>query len=161
MKILEATPYDPTWAQVTALLPDAVSWVDNPDDDGDYRFLVAIGKGGDFLGASVIEIGDLYFGPLRDMSAGFLEGIETLPVHRGRGVGAALLRATLKLAWGAGCESVRSTVDYDNSAALALYRSQGFGFIPQEDLDAAESEACYTIVAINPNNVAKGYGRDS
>ena len=95
---------------------------------------------------------------MSDVPAGFLENIEVLEAHRINGIGAALLRDTLNLAWQCGCESVRSTVDYDNRAALALYRSQGMGFIPEEDPDAAQPEHCYAIVAINPKRVAAGYG---
>jgi len=69
-----------------------------------------------------------------------------------------LLRAALDCAWQAGCESVRSTVAYDATAAIALYRSQGFGFVPEEDPDADAPDRTYSIVAINPQRVNDGYG---
>ena len=158
MTICEAKPSDAIWPQVAALFPEAVAYLDDPADDGDYRFLVATDKSGNLLGGSVIEIGDLALGPLAEVPAGFVENIEVIEAHRRKGTGAALLVATLDLAWRSGCESVRSTVDYSNSAALALYRSQGLGFIPKEDPDAAEPDLCYSIVAINPDRVQKGYG---
>ena len=158
MKIQTTQPGDAIWPQAAALFPDAVGWLDDQTDGGDYRFLAATDDDGTLLGASVVEIGDLVFGPMSDVPAGFLEGIEVLDAHRRKGIGGALLRATLDLAWQCGCESVRSTVDYDNGAALALYRSQGMGFIPEEDPDAAQPEHCYAIVAINPKRVAAGYG---
>ena len=158
MKIREANPDDVAWPQVAALFPKAVGWLNGATDKGDYRFLVAIDESDNLLGASVVDIGNLVFGPLSKVSAGFLENIEVVEAHRKKRIGAALLRATLNLAWQCGCESVRSTVDYDNSAALALYRSQGLGFIPEEDPDAPEPEKCYAIVAINPKRVENGYG---
>ena len=159
MKIREANPRDGIWPQVAALVPVSVGWLNDPCDDGDYRFLFATDEGGNFLGVSVIEIGTLYFGPLSEVAAGFLEDIEVVEAHRKQGIGAALLQAALQLAWQSGCESVRATVDYDNSAALALYRSQGLGFIPEEDPDApGEPDTTYSIVAINPARVIKGYG---
>lgn len=158
MKIQEAKPGDAIWPQVAGLFPKVIGWLSDPTDSGHYRFVVATDQSGNLLGASVVDIGNLVFGPLCEVSAGFLENIEVVEAHRRKGIGAALLHATLNLAWQCGCESVRSTVDYDNSAALALYRSQGLGFIPEEDPDAAEPEKCYAIVAINPQRVESGYG---
>ncbi len=160
MNIREVKSGDGVWPQVAALFPSAVAWLDDPQDDGDYRFLAAIDDSDHLLGASVIEISNLVFGPLSDIPAGFLENIEVLEAHRRKGVGAAILNATFKLAWAADCESVRATVDYENGAALALYRSQGMGFIPEEDPDApGEPARTYAIVAINPDRVTRGYGR--
>ncbi len=160
MKIHEVKSSDSVWPQVAALFPSSVAWLDDPKDDGDYRFLAATDDSGNLLGASVIEISNLVFGPLSDVPAGFLEDIEVLEAHRRKRIGVALIQATFDLAWSEGCESVRATVDYDNDAALALYRSQGMGFIPEEDPDATgEPATTYAIVAINPDRVTKGYGR--
>ena len=161
MKIHETNSSDSLWPQVAILFPAAVSWLENPKDGADYHFLVAADDDDNLLGATVIEIGNLVFGPLSDVPAGFLENIEVLEAQRRKGVGAALLQTTLHVAWQSGCESVRGTVDYDNSAALAFYRSQGLGFIPEEDPDAAEPERCYAIVAINPDRVTKGYAANN
>lgn len=48
------------------------------------------------------------------------------PVHQGRGIGRALLRALLEHAEGA---TVFLEVRTDNEAAIALYRSEGFAVI--------------------------------
>ena len=53
---------------------------------------------------------------------------------------------------------MRSTVGYDATAAIALYHSQGFGFVPEEDPDADAPDRTYSIVAINPQRVNDGYG---
>lgn len=158
MNIVPVRKEDGLWPKVASLFPEAAAWLDSPDDDGDYRFLAAMNDDGEFLGASVIEIGTLYFGPLAGVPAGFLENIEVLGPHRRQGIGKSLLRAILQLAWDCGCESVRSTVDYDNVPAISLYRSQGLGFLPEEDPDAAEKDLCYSIVAIKPERIAEGYG---
>jgi len=159
MNIREVEPNDDLWPQMAELFSRAVAWLADPADDGDYRFFAATDDTGTFLGGSVIDLGTLLFGPLADVPAGFLEDIEVLEPHRRNGVGAALLRAALNCAWQTGCESVRSTVAYDATAAIALYRNQGFGFVPEEDPDADEPDRTYSIVAINPQRVQDGYGR--
>jgi ribosomal protein S18 acetylase RimI-like enzyme len=150
MDIREAKPGDVAWPQVAKLFRRAVGWLEDPGETGEYRFFVATGDSGSLLGGSVIEIGTLRFGPLSDVSAGFLEDIAVLESHRREGVGAALLHASLGCAWQAGCESVRANVAYDATAAISLYRSAGFGFIPEEDPDAEQPDKLYSIVVSNP-----------
>ncbi len=150
MRVRESKPGDGLWPQIAKLFPRAVAWMNGPDDEGDYHFLAATDDTGTFLGASVIDIGPLGFGPLKDVLAGFLEDIEVLGPHHRKGVGKALLRATLEFAWQRGAESVRWTADYDNTAALALYRSLGCVFVPEEYPAAPKPERYYTVVAVNP-----------
>ena len=158
INIKQTKTNDDLWPQVAELFPRAVQWMDDPNDDSDYHFFAAIDDSAKFLGGSVIEIGTLKFGPLSEVNAGFLENIHVLEPHRRKGVAVALLRATLQHAWQMGCESVRSVVTYDNTAAITLYRNQGFGFVPEEDPDAEQPEKTYAIVAINPERVKAGYG---
>ncbi len=146
------------WPPVAALFPRAVRWMNDPKDGGNYHFFAATGNDGRFLGGSVIDIGNMRFGPLAEKKSGFLEDIHVAESERRKAVGSALLRATLDHAWRAGCESVRWTVQYDNLEAIAFYRGMGLGFIPDEDPDADEPERQYTVVAINPDRVKKGYG---
>ena len=155
MNIHEVKSGDDLWPPVADLFPQSIRWLNDPNEKGDYRFFVAVDEPGALLGGSVIDIGTLTYGPLADMPAGFLENIEVLGPHRGQGIGAALLRATLDCAWRMGCESVRSTVDYDATSAIALYRKLGFGFIPEEDPDVEKRDAIYSIVAINPKRIAR------
>ena len=155
MNIREAKPGDDAWPQVADLFPRAAGWLNDPSETGDYRFFVASDDNGNLLGGSVVEIGTLWFGPLSDVPAGFLEEIAVLEPHRRKGVGTALLRATLDCAWQAGCESVRTTVAYDATAAIALYRGIGFGFIPEEDPDEEQPDKTYSIVAINPDRLKR------
>jgi len=138
---------------VADLFPRAVGWLNEPTETGDYRFFGATDDNGVLLGGCVLEIGTLRFGPLSNVPAGFLEDIAVLKQHRREGIGTALLSATLDCAWQVGCESVRATVAYDATAAIALYRSSGFGFIPEEDPDSEEQDKTYSIVAINPDRL--------
>ncbi|MBT3192136.1 MAG: GNAT family N-acetyltransferase [Verrucomicrobia bacterium] len=149
---------DEHWPDVADMFPSAVGWATDPAEGGDYHFFVAVAEDGDAVGGSVIEIGTLRFGPLADMPVGYLEDILALEDHRRKGVGTALLRATLNHAWEHGCENVRWTVTYDNLPALALYRSMGLGFIPDEDPSQTEPERQYTVVAINPTRAEQEYG---
>lgn len=157
-KIKRVKPGDAAWPSVAALFPRAVRWMNDPKDGGDYHFLSATGEGGRFLGGSVMEIGRMRFGPLAETKAGFLEDLQVSESERRKGIGCALLRATLDHAWNLGCENVRWTVPYENVAAIALYRGMGLGFVPDEDPDAKQPERQYTVVAINPEKVKTGYG---
>jgi ribosomal protein S18 acetylase RimI-like enzyme len=153
MNIREAKPNDEVWEKVADLFPRAIGWLNDPNEIGDYRFFIATDDNDFFLGGSVIEIGTLRFGPLSDVKTGFLEDIAVFESHRRKGVGMALLRASLSVAWREGCESVRGTVSYDATSAIALYRNAGFGFIPEEDPDAKKPDRIYSIVAINPERL--------
>ena len=53
-------------------------------------------------------------------------GIGVLPGYRGRGIGNALFRSTLKRAKARGLSRVELTVRSDNRRAIALYRKHGF-----------------------------------
>ena len=143
-------PESDEWGGVVKLLPRAVVWSEDPNDTGDYHFLAATDETGRFLGGCVIDIGPMGFGPLAEETIGFLEDIEVIEEHRRRGVGRALLRSALDLAWERGARSVRWTVDYGNAAGIALYSSLGLAFVPEEDPDAEHPEKCYTVVAANP-----------
>ena len=158
MNIRETKPGDDAWPQVADLFPRAAGWLNDPRETGDYRFFVATDDNGSLLGGSVVEIGTLWFGPLSHVRAGFLEDIEVLEPHRRKGVGTSLLRAALDSAWEAVCESVRWTVAYDATDAIALYRKMGFGFVPEEDPDAEQPDKTYSVVAIDPKRVEAGYG---
>jgi len=143
-------PGSDEWGGVAKLFARAVAWSEGPKDTGDYHFLVATDETGLLLGGCVIDIGPMGFGPLAEETVGFLENIEVLDEHRRKGVGKALLRAALDLAWERGARSVRWTVDYDNTAGIGLYSSLGLAFVPEEDPDAEAPERCYTVIAANP-----------
>ena len=53
-------------------------------------------------------------------------GMGLLPTHRGRGLGHAMLRASLSHAKNTGLEKVELTVYSENTAAIALYEKVGF-----------------------------------
>jgi ribosomal protein S18 acetylase RimI-like enzyme len=53
-------------------------------------------------------------------------GMGVAASHRGRGIGAALLRATLEAASARGIARVELIVRADNAAAIALYQKHGF-----------------------------------
>jgi ribosomal protein S18 acetylase RimI-like enzyme len=155
-KVRRVTPDDALWPSVAGLFPQAVLWLGDATDEGDYCFFAVTDDRGVFLGGSVIDLGTLHFGPLADTPTGYLEDIEVLEVHRRRGVGSALLRATLDYAWSRVCQTVRGTVVYDNTAGIALYRGMGLGFVPDEDPSQEEPERQYTVVAINPAKMRGG-----
>lgn len=157
MDIHEVNPDSRLWPEAAELFPESVDWLKSPDDDGNYRFFAAVDEKNIFLGGGVIEISTMGLGPLSDVKAAFLEGIEVLKPYRRNGVGRALLLAMLDAAWKAGCESVRSTVEYKNHAALQLYRTTGFGFVPAEDPDAAQPDKVYSIVVVNPDRIVNLY----
>jgi ribosomal protein S18 acetylase RimI-like enzyme len=60
------------------------------------------------------------------LAHGAVLGIGLLPEHRGRGIGTALLRATLERARAARLTRIELTVREDNTTALSLYEKEGF-----------------------------------
>ena len=75
-------------------------------------------------------------------SAAELEGLAVDPAYRRRGMGKALVEACVAWAAKAGASAIRLEVRASNSAAIALYRQQGFSVTdtrrdyysaPQED----------------------------
>lgn len=150
MKIEQIKQDNPHWKRISKMFPHAVEWLDNPEDPGDYHFLGAIDENEILVGGSVIDIGAMDFGPLKDMTVGFLEDIEVLCKHRKKGIGALLLQGTLDYSWQKGCENVRWRVDYDNAAGIALYRKLGCAFVPEEAPDADDPVKQYTVVAMKP-----------
>ncbi len=63
---------------------------------------------------------------LSNVTSVYLQGLEVLGTHRGRGVGTALIRALESQAVLLGCSRVTLMVDSDNAPALALYRKLGY-----------------------------------
>lgn len=53
-------------------------------------------------------------------------GMGVLKEYRGKGIGLALLRETLRLAWEKGLEKVELEVFASNQAAINLYKREGF-----------------------------------
>jgi ribosomal protein S18 acetylase RimI-like enzyme len=53
-------------------------------------------------------------------------GMGVVASHRGRGLGSALLRATVEAATAKGLQRIELIVRTDNTAAIALYQRQGF-----------------------------------
>lgn len=153
VQIFIVEPDEPIWPRLAALFPRQVEYMRAPGDAGNYTFFAAVDEGGAFLGGCVIDIGPLRFGPLGDRTAGFLENVEVPEAFRRRGIGARLLRTALAYAWEHGAESVRWTVPYENTAALALYDKVGCTFVPEEDPAAPETGRYYTVVAANPGRV--------
>lgn len=154
--IRKVEPSDQLWPSVEECFPRAVKWMNDPKDDGHYHFFAAVDDQGEMVGGSVIDIGDLRFGPLSKMTIGFLEDIEVDEEYQRKRVGTALLRAVLQYAWDAGAQNVRWTVDWKDEAAIALYKSQGVAFVP-EGKDTEHPEKYYTMVAVNPNLMQAGY----
>lgn len=152
--VTESRPGDDRWPEIAKLFPRAVGWLEDPNDDGEYHFFTATDEAGCFLGGTVLEVGPLTFGPLADMTVGFIEDIEVLEPYRRRGAGCALLEALLEFAWRSGAHNVRSTVTYTNAPAIGLYRKLGFAFVPEEDPGSEDPQMCYTIVATNPTRRA-------
>ncbi len=141
----------PLWQLVCEHFPRSVKWLHDNGDDGEYHFFLAVGPQGAFLGGTVIDLGPARFGPLAGRTEGFLEDIEVAEPFRRRGIGTALAKAALQLAWQRGARHVRWTVAYDNPTGLAFYDSLGVAFVAGEDPQHPDpDDQCYTVVALNP-----------
>jgi ribosomal-protein-alanine N-acetyltransferase len=77
----------------------------------------------------------LAYGMLRGWDAGFAVpslGITVHPAHRGRGLGRLMISFLHAAAMLRGSERVRLKVREDNSRAISLYRTMGYGFGARE-----------------------------
>ncbi|HAU38729.1 MAG TPA: hypothetical protein DCX07_13565 [Phycisphaerales bacterium] len=158
MKIRRVEPEDELYPALLKRFPSTARYLADPKDTGEYHFFAAIDPAGAVVGGAVIDIGGLGFGPLKDMTIGFLENIEVDEAFRRQGIGTALLRAALDYAWQRGAQNVRWTSDWSNPAGVAFYERCGAGVIPEgESPDSVETY--YTLVVLNPKRVATGYGR--
>jgi GNAT superfamily N-acetyltransferase len=148
------------WLDVVAILDETASELLLDDEESRYRVLAAVDDDVGVIGATVLEIGKIGFGPLAANSVGFIETLYVLPDYRAKGVGKRMICATFVYAWQCGCESVRASIGYDESAAISLCEKLGMAFVPEEDLKAVGGEPRYTVIAINPELVRAGYGAD-
>ena len=149
-RILRTEPGDALWHHIASHSPQHMQYIADPNDPGDYHCLVAIDHDDAFRGLCIIDLGPMRLGSLADQIVGFLENILVPELFRRQGVGSALLRAAMELAWQTGAAHVRWTVDYENTAGISFYRSNGAVFIPEEDPQAEEPEKYYMVVVVNP-----------
>ncbi len=149
-RIEKVTAEDDQWPLVRERFWRAVSWTEDPDDDGDYHFFVALDEKDRFLGGAVIDVREMGFGPLADVTIGFLEYVHVAEESRRTGIAKALVGRALEFAWGRGAENVRTRVDYEDPASIALFRGLGWAFVPEEDPDSEEPELEYTVVMPRP-----------
>jgi GNAT superfamily N-acetyltransferase len=134
------------YARALQRCPDTSKYIDDPNDDGEYHFLLALTEADELVGHAVIDIGEMGFGPLGDQVAGYLEDVEVDEPYRRRGIGMALLQEALDCAWQRRAVHVRWTVLYNNSEGLGLYRKIGAAFIPEEDPSIGRDADYYTVV---------------
>lgn len=88
---------------------------------------------GSVLGGIHLDIGPINFGPLSNENMAFLEGIFVRPEHRNNGIATALMREALNVARDTGCFHVQASIDWNNPAAIALYKKSGFALTDISD----------------------------
>jgi GNAT superfamily N-acetyltransferase len=149
-QIVQCEDGDEFWPYISEHSPETVRWIKERKDPGGYYCFAAADENKKFLGLSVIDIGAMAFGPLAEKTIGFFEEVQVFEQFRRKGIGTALMRAALSLAWQYGAEHVRWVVDYENAGGIALSQKAGAAFIPEEDPDSEEPERYYTVVVVNP-----------
>jgi GNAT superfamily N-acetyltransferase len=157
MMIRRVEPEDELYPAMLARSPSTARYISDPSDTGEYHFFAAIAPGQRVVGGAVIDIRGLGSGPLKDMTVGFLENVEVDEAFRRRGIGTALLQAALSYAWERGAQNVRWAVDWSNEPGIAFYVHCGIGVIPEGE-SPEKPETYYTLMAVNPQLVATGYG---
>jgi GNAT superfamily N-acetyltransferase len=150
-RIEEVTAEDDHWPLVRERFWRAVSWMRDPDDDGDYHFFAALDGDDHLLGGAVIEVGRMRFGPLADVTVGFLEYVHVAEGSRRKGIARALIRRAADFAWTRGAQNVRSRVEYGNLASIALFEGLGWAIVPEEDPDSEEPVLEYAVVTPRPS----------
>ena len=149
-RIEEVTAEEDAWPLVREHFWRAVSWMEDPADGGDYHFFVALDDGGRFLGGAVVDVEPMRFGPLAEVTVGFLEYVYVAEEFRRRGIAKALVARAAEYAWGRGAENVRGRVDYGNPASIGLFRDLGWALVPEEDPDSDDPVLEYTVVTPRP-----------
>ncbi len=157
MQIRHVNPTDELYPVMLQRFPSTARYIADPQDPGDYHFFAAVEGEHGVIGGAVLDLGPLRFGPLAEMTVGFLENIEVDEPFRRRGVGRALLEAVLGFAWRWGAQNVRWTVDWANAPGVAFYAACGVGVIPEGD-SPQTAEPYYTLVAVNPQRPHAGHG---
>jgi GNAT superfamily N-acetyltransferase len=154
-EIREVAEDDLMWVAVCERFGHCVEWHKEPEDVGEYRFLLAVDPKGDALGGAVIDCGYETWGPMTGRRIGMLEDLRVEEPYRRQGVGSALVMAALQRAWETGAPHVWWTVSFGNEEAIAFCDSLGFALIPQRDTDpeTGSVEEYYLVVAQNPERV--------
>jgi ribosomal protein S18 acetylase RimI-like enzyme len=73
------------------------------------------------------------WGEGRKETVAYIQTIEVLPAHRGKGIAAELLRRMESSARAAGAHSIWLHVDAENTSAINLYTSHGFAIEGREE----------------------------
>jgi GNAT superfamily N-acetyltransferase len=150
-RITETRMGQRNWECIERYSAQTVGYINDPQDDGDYRCFVAVGPSEEFIGLCIVDLGRLALGPLAAQWVGCLENILVQEAYRRQGIGTALLQAALTAAWKTGARCVWWTVEYTEAAALAFYERNGAVFIAEEDPQAEHPEKYYTVVITNPD----------
>lgn len=87
--------------------PNSATWIAEEDAE--------------LIGFSIVE-----WPTAQSESAAYIQTLEVHLTHRGRGIGAELLRRVEDSAREAGAKSIALHVDVENAAAIHLYESQGY-----------------------------------
>ena len=116
-------------------------------DRGLWHFLLvcAVTPDGKVLGGVHLDVGPINgAGPMARMKLAYLERTFVLPEHRRWGLGSLMLEKAIEVLTEDGCEYIRCSNNWDNSAERALLRRSGFALI---DLDGDhDPEPCYLAV---------------
>lgn len=115
---------DPRLPAAAAMLAESFDWKDAPEQR--LREYLEEGYRLGCVEAECEVVGVGIWIPVEDTSFGRLEYVTVLPGWRRRKAGSALVRAAQDDLRAAGDKEVFLSVDPENAAARALYRSQGF-----------------------------------
>lgn len=80
----------------------------------------------------------------------YLEDVFVLPEHRGRGVGAALLRAVARIAVDRGCGRFEWSVLDWNESAIGFYKSRGADVMPDWRICRVTGDALAALAGAAP-----------
>ena len=149
-RIVHVVPDCELWPIVLAHHAGSVKYMNDPDDQGNYHFFVAVDATDNYIGGAVLGCGPDSEGPLAGQVTGCLEDVEVTPEHRRKGIATALMRELLSFAWSCGAGHVWWCVSFDNPDGIAFYRSLGAAMTVQSDMVEGKKDEYYFVVVQNP-----------
>jgi len=121
-----------------------MKWCNNPRDKASYYFFEAINRSPFLLGAIVIDIGPMAYGPFKQDNITFIEDIHN--PNASHNIISRLIREVIKFSMAKKCRHIRGQVDYKDKITLQAMRELGFAIVPIDNHKNRTKTKQYLVV---------------